>query len=750
MQPPTEKVHQIIARTAKFVSEHGGQSEIVLRVKQGDNPTFGFLMPDHHLHAYFRFLVDHQELLKNETDLKAVEEKKKIASGKNQAHVAGGALSLLGSVYGSLEEEDGTLQTDTTSKEVDHDNSVDAVSMTSLHQMNQIESSKNLSVEAEATVHHPCAAAAAANEKASSYKRGSVTVVPSGTILGKKREVETSNSPSDDNPQPTSAMNLSEVKPLVLEPIVEPPSLVKQMVDKTVEFIRRNGKEFEAVLIEQNSTHGKFPFLLPSNLYHPYYLKVLQKAEESKTPLKNLATQKLDLQGHIAGKERGKGMVKSKGDDNSLSKGFSGFVPNTANELPRAFDSERKEKFRMVIGGSKKDAQDQSKSVQRQCGMSADEAAAIVLAATRGRMNHKASSLLKTSFDDSAAGLSVGEGTHTSSTGSLPFPRHAHGSVSETISNGKQESMPEQSDKGGAKGSDVSVAKAIAKTVALVAASEADSSEACLTREQKLKAERLKRAKMFAAMIKGTGQQTSESFPHLSAQTRCSALSDLLDSGGKAPTRSGSLPAAAAEASNHSGSELGDLVGREREGSSAPVDVAFSEKMDRKTYSDDDDADKKRTSRTKHSSRFKRHENDSDKEHKHSRKKHRSEHSSHHRKDDHRHRRSHSKDRDSIHHHRHRHHGSSEDEHHHRSRSNKHRRSHRERELEEGEVDERVSGHSGSMGIEDKTEKAASLDCSNVLREGSVPSVTDNRSSDTTEVPDELRAKVRAMLLATM
>ena len=30
-----EKTHQIIARTAKFVSEHGEQSKLVLRVKQG-------------------------------------------------------------------------------------------------------------------------------------------------------------------------------------------------------------------------------------------------------------------------------------------------------------------------------------------------------------------------------------------------------------------------------------------------------------------------------------------------------------------------------------------------------------------------------------------------------------------------------------------------------------------------------------------------------------------------------------------
>ncbi|KAF7140543.1 hypothetical protein RHSIM_Rhsim06G0220200 [Rhododendron simsii] len=105
--PPTEKVHQIIARTAVFVSKHGGQSEIVLRVKQGDNPTFGFLMPDHYLHAYFRFLVDHQDLVQSSTDGKTETEKKGNAESNQTDGVVAGALSLLGSVYGSGEDEDG-------------------------------------------------------------------------------------------------------------------------------------------------------------------------------------------------------------------------------------------------------------------------------------------------------------------------------------------------------------------------------------------------------------------------------------------------------------------------------------------------------------------------------------------------------------------------------------------------------------------------------------------------------------------
>ena len=49
---------QIMASTAKFVREAGGQIEIVLRVKQAKNPKMQFLVPGNELHAYFRWLVD--------------------------------------------------------------------------------------------------------------------------------------------------------------------------------------------------------------------------------------------------------------------------------------------------------------------------------------------------------------------------------------------------------------------------------------------------------------------------------------------------------------------------------------------------------------------------------------------------------------------------------------------------------------------------------------------------------------------
>lgn len=49
---------QIMAQTARFVREAGGQAEFVLRVRQAANPAFAFLAPGDRCHAYFRWLLE--------------------------------------------------------------------------------------------------------------------------------------------------------------------------------------------------------------------------------------------------------------------------------------------------------------------------------------------------------------------------------------------------------------------------------------------------------------------------------------------------------------------------------------------------------------------------------------------------------------------------------------------------------------------------------------------------------------------
>ncbi|KAJ4975123.1 hypothetical protein NE237_000229 [Protea cynaroides] len=589
--------------------------------------------------------------------------KKENSLNNPKSDVAGGALSLLGSVYGSGEDEDGARE------------SLDAENTTIAHGSECAESSVGLSEKVGEASKPPLHAA---KEKSLLSKRNrSVTADNSDVTHSKKREgnARGSSGVSVEKPHASTLPSTPKVEPLILEP----PSHLKRMVDKIVEFILKNGKEFEAILIEQDSKNGRYPFLLPSDQYHPYYLNVLQKAQESKFPGKCLSAQDHDAMGNVAGKKVG----LSK-DDNGLSKGYS------ASDIP--FDSERKEKFKMV-GGSKRDAQGPPpKPIQQQCGVSVDTVAAILQAATRGLRNPE--------------DILPNFGNPSSSRG--------RSSTQKPIPNGEPSvSMPIELSRSAGH----SERWAIAKTAALAAACEADSSEASLTKEEKQKAERLKRAKMFAAMVKGgTAPPANDLLPRLSAEPQIQCTLELND------------VTLAPNVSNLSSGEV-DLLGRKREGSSVPVDANTSDRSKSETHDSDDDYNE-RKSRKKHRSRSIR------RDHKHHHKKLRSHHSSSHRKDEHKHRKRHSSldYKESRRRHRYHSHSSSEDEHKHRCRSEKHR-NHSKRKVEHENDIREVLAQTKTLRVDDRGNRE-----SNALAAGTPP-------PDTTEVSDELRAKVRVMLL---
>ncbi|KAL2496404.1 SWAP (Suppressor-of-White-APricot)/surp domain-containing protein [Forsythia ovata] len=595
--PPTEKLHQIIARTAMFVSRHGGQSEIVLRVKQGDNPTFGFLMPDHHLHAYFRYLVDHPELVHSDIDGNSQNEGKNAGSEHNDlVSIGGGALSLLGSVYGSGEEEDGDDNAE-IGKEVPGE-TANAVDKTISRGLEKTESSSDATDKDGPVSKNPLSN----KSKVLSVKKNSlIGASKAGSACGTKKKVDSCSLSIAAEKSKGSALGVtSKVEPLVLEPASD----LKRLIDKIVELIMKYGKQFESTLLEQDRNHERFFFLLPSNQYHPYYLKVLQKAQESKVKGKGFHFGKDDPVGRGMDK---KASVLKEGDFSSLG-----------GDIPFEFD--RKEKFKMTIGKSKKDAQEtECRGTQQEFGVTVDaaSAAAILQAATRG-IKHPNLGIISSTPLNANHGHSS-EDNQASSFSSLPSSQ-LHGTT-------------EKSDQDGGHNVSVPVTKTIARTAAVEAAGEADSSEAHLTKEQKLKAERLKRAKMFVAMLK------SGAVPFKTGTSRGSSLE---------PQESG--PSKSASDVN--------LTGKQREGSSTPVDFykpgidekpesdnfgeERNERVSRRKYrlrsgehedEDEDEYEEKkehneRNSRQKYRPRSGRHEDDDENgeeiETKHSRKKHRS------------------------------------------------------------------------------------------------------------------------------
>ncbi|XP_047333894.1 protein suppressor of white apricot [Impatiens glandulifera] len=420
--PTTYKVHQIIARTALFVATHGGQSEIILRVKQGDNPTFGFLMPDHHLHPYFRFLVENKYLLQSDADVKSVKEKGDFENNQSR-----GALSLLGSVYGSGEDEDFTVGKSEESKEnVTKKDSCDG-SPAFLHGSDKAESPLIVDGGGDQMVlKRPIPSKYIPVKKNTQIGE----LKPGTTHSTRKGESGPLVSATSEKSGTSSIQNVSKSKP----PVLEPPSDVKRSINKIIEFIVKNGKQYEAVLIEQDRKYDRFPFLLPSSQYHPYYSKVLQEANQSKLTVKSFPSGKRSSS------------VEAQDKNAYIEKERNGYSlgPSSGYDIP--YDSpDRKEKFKMVIGKSKKDNQD-SEAGQPQVGIAVDAAAAaaILHAATRG---------LK--YPDLGGILTNGDKSGRSSEG--------------VVYSGK----------------------------------DIDSAEENMSKDEKMKkAERLKRAKMFVAKIK--------------------------------------------------------------------------------------------------------------------------------------------------------------------------------------------------------------------------------------------------------
>ncbi|XP_055807208.1 uncharacterized protein LOC129875970 isoform X2 [Solanum dulcamara] len=576
--PPTEKLHQIIARTALFVSKHGGQSEIVLRVKQGNNPTFGFLMPDHGLHAYFRFLVDHPELLQSDSDLNAQSEGTKTSNEHKEHDGVGGALSMLGSVYGFGEDEEPANGDDPRSRVSSA--AVDSLDTSSITRpLERVESTSKACENGQKEM----------NEKVSTHSLRSSKDKEKAPALKKNNLISASKSGSRSSMQKeddfSSSAALEKIKADISGlgaasksgPLVEPPSELKKLIDKIVEFILRNGKQFESTLMEQDSKHGRFPFLLPSNQYHPYYLKVLQKAQESK----------------VHGSEKRPSLKES--DSTSLR--------SAEYDLPYVFD--KKEKFKMVIGKSKKETQDSlTRTSEQEAGVNVDAAAAaaILQAATRGIKNPNLSIISGSSKNGDSQGHSS-EGGQTSSF--LNVPPSGPNKVGQKSDRRMEHSVS------------IPKVKEIAKSAAVEAASEADSSEAHLNKEQKLKAERLRRAKMFVSLLKGGAAPAKRDSLGGSVESAVSGSVTEVNVATKERERSAALA---------------ELAAVEREGSTAPLNNNNVSNENEKSELQHTAEEHERRSRRKYRSRSginededeEEEEEGQEEEHQHSRKKHRS------------------------------------------------------------------------------------------------------------------------------
>ncbi|KAI5059464.1 hypothetical protein GOP47_0025783 [Adiantum capillus-veneris] len=621
--PPTEKVHQIIAGTAKFVKEHGGQSEVLLKVKQGSNPMFGFLNVDHHLHEYYRFLVQHPELLQLSQSM-----------GKS-AGTSGEGLSLLGVAYGSGDDDEDSAQRLESSPADIGTSGLENVKL--------------------------------GQEKLISSDASNRRMDPGGGTAAQGKAVAATSRSSKVRDGFKSKVTESISKP-------SPPS--------------NNKKKTLAELIQPNK-------------------RIVSKKNINDIPAE--------------------------------------FVANASNQLPKK--SEIKTSSWQSVPSIK----------DMNYGMSADAAAAAVFAATRGARAMRQDSSNNRSSSSSGFSHRVHEANG--------LPVDSSGGK-DTISLGLGQS-------------DVKLAKAVAELAAIAALHEADSADTLLTPAEKLKAERLRKAKMFAAMIK-SGKCGSESakkpvehppgtLPAATSTRSEEMQTDGLSVNGKAIANGNgvvienSLLAEEVEESDmnrNARSGGADLASRQ------PAKERKYRSKEQDTRSDSEEGEHQRKRKA-------RHDHKDDKKHKHSkRRKHKhsdsesadsglssGDDSTHerksktHRRHHHRRKRSHS-ERDGKDgkrgHGRHKSHD--DDLGLDSSQKKKHKHTRRHDGSSSGSEDE-MSG-SGRVTSEKQGSRSASvekerLSSSAHAKHGSVVGFQ-GKSAATTEVPADIREKVRVMLLSTL
>ncbi|KAH9305791.1 hypothetical protein KI387_010195, partial [Taxus chinensis] len=205
------------------------------------------------------FLVDHLEVLKVD---------KKSDSEQIAKSTTGEAISLLGSVYGTGDDEDeGTTHLFVLTKEgsLMQDYPVDNIAFSE-------DTCNLLENETYATPNH---VSLVTDKKASILERSKCM---SNDVLGAHTPNLTNLVKND-----LLSVQTSDEKVKDITQILEPPLFLKHIVQKIAEFIVRNGKEFEGIIMNQDRSTGRFPFLLPFNQYHTYYLKVMEATQKGES-----------------------------------------------------------------------------------------------------------------------------------------------------------------------------------------------------------------------------------------------------------------------------------------------------------------------------------------------------------------------------------------------------------------------------------------------------------------------------------
>ncbi|RWS24655.1 Splicing factor: suppressor of white-apricot-like protein [Leptotrombidium deliense] len=237
--PETMKQHNLIEKTANFISKHGVQMEILIKTKQSSNPQFDFLAFDSQLNPYYKFLVSviksgKYEPKTDDKDCSEVEESDE-ESDDNYLHP-----SLLG----------------TKSK-----SPIKPLVLPTLPRSENETDSYSLLVKS---------------------LRDKIPVEPeSDNVESDENQTRTELSTELNQGQSSSVSAPVQVQQNWSSLLPSPPPEIEVIIEKLAQYVAKNGEEFESTVRKRGEE--RFEFLNPGTKYHAHYIrKKLQYLEDKR------------------------------------------------------------------------------------------------------------------------------------------------------------------------------------------------------------------------------------------------------------------------------------------------------------------------------------------------------------------------------------------------------------------------------------------------------------------------------------
>ena len=352
-------MHNIIEKTASFVSKQGTQMEILLKAKQSSNSTFDFLSFDSPLNPYYKYLV---EMIKSGKYIPNQNEDN--SDSDDDSDDSGHYLhpSLLGAGKSQLNKPHTQLKIPNLPKAADGQDSYSQL-VRSLKDKLPLEND-NLSESSS-------------NDTSDNEKN-----LPNSTVNVTDKKVQNTQS------------SWSSILP-------SPPPEVELIIEKLAQRVAKAGEDFELSI----KTRGeeRFGFLNPGNIYHAHYIrrKLHYLEEHRKAQVEQIKNSKKNLQQQqqskivpvsfiIGSKESKSSPIDEKSNQNSKNQ------VNSQVESKKETDNALKDK--LAIAARERLAKEKQEERKRK--------AALFLSMLKSKENKPVSSKNQTSDCDSNQNLS--------------------------------------------------------------------------------------------------------------------------------------------------------------------------------------------------------------------------------------------------------------------------------------------------------------------------------------------------------